>query len=97
MPSSLMSFLSDKEPTKGQNELMEKLVLEDGPEHMISVWHEHVKNAGDSEAGRGGGGSANAAGSTVGEGHSDLDSHVGRWRVSTDGRRHIESLAQGPA
>ena len=52
----------------------------------------------------GGGGSANAAGGndgagggTVGEGRSDLDSHVGRRRESTDSRRRVESLAQGSA
>ena len=69
-----------------------------------SVWREHVaKKSG--EAGRsGGGGIANAAGGndgaaggTVGERRSDLDSHVGRRRVSTDSRRRVESLAQGSA
>jgi hypothetical protein len=105
MPSSPMppSFPSGKGPAKGRNDLVEKLVLEDGPERTISVWREHVKHVG--EAGRGGGGaSANAAGGddgaaagTGGEGRSDLDSHVGRRRVSTDSRRRVDSLAQGSA
>jgi hypothetical protein len=107
MPSSPqpLSFPSGKGPAKGRNDLVEKLVLEDGPERTISVWREHVKNIG--EAGRGGGGaSANPAGGddgaaagtgTGGEGRSDLDSHVGRRRVSTDSRRRVDSLAQGSA
>lgn len=106
MPSSSPlppSFPSGKGPAKGRNDLVEKLVLEDGPERTISVWREHVKNVG--EAGRGGGGgSANAAGGddgaaagTGGEGRGDLDSHVGRRRVSTDSRRRVDSLAQGSA
>ncbi len=110
MPSSPMppplSFPSGKGPAKGRNDLVEKLVLEDGPERTISVWREHVAKRA-SEAGRGGGGGgggANAAGGddgvpggTGGEGRSDLDSHVGRRRVSTDSRRRVESLAQGSA
>lgn len=105
MPSSPLpaplSFPSGKGPAKGRNDLVEKLVLEDGPERTISVWREHVKKVG--EAGRGGGGGANAAGGddgvagTGGEGRSDLDSHVGRRRVSTDSRRRVDSLAQGSA
>jgi hypothetical protein len=107
MPSSPqpLSFPSGKGPAKGRNDLVEKLVLEDGPERTISVWREHVKNIG--EAGRGGGGaSANPTGGddgaaagtgTGGEGRSDLDSHVGRRRVSTDSRRRVDSLAQGSA
>jgi hypothetical protein len=110
MPSSPLplplSFPSGKGPAKGRNDLVEKLVLEDGPQRTVSVWREHVaKNAG--EAGRGGGGgvgSANAAGGdaaaaagTGGEGRSDLDSHVGRRRVSTDSRRRVDSLVQGSA
>jgi hypothetical protein len=86
MPSSplLLSFPSGKGPTKGRNDLVEKLVLEGGPERTISFWRERVaKKAG--EASRGGGGSsANAAGgddgsagSAGGERRSDLDSHVG--------------------
>jgi hypothetical protein len=35
MPFSPMSFPSGKEPTKGWNELVEKMTLEDGPEHTI--------------------------------------------------------------
>ena len=106
MPSSPQPplFPSGKGPAKGRNDLVEKLVLEDGPDRTISVWREHVKSTG--EAGRGGGGgSANAPGGddaaaaagTGGEGRSDLDSHVGRRRVSTDSRRRVDSLAQGSA
>ena len=116
MPTSPLplpvSFPPGRGPAKGRNDLVEKLVLEDGPERTISVWRESVaKNA--SEAGRGGrgagagasaddgaapaaaasGGAAAAGGE--GEGRSDLDSHVGRRRVSTDSRRRVESLAQG--
>ena len=108
MPSSPLplSFPSGKGPAKGRNDLVEKLVLEDGPERTISVWREHVAKKAD-EAGRGGGGgSANtaaggddgaAAGTGGGEGRSDLDGHIGRRRVSTDSRRRVESLAQGSA
>ncbi|KAH9991260.1 hypothetical protein BJV77DRAFT_1159618 [Russula vinacea] len=47
-------------PAKGRNDLVEKLVLEDGPERTISVWRESVaKNA--SEAGRGGRGAGAGA------------------------------------
>jgi len=107
MPSSPqpLSFPSGKGPAKGRNDLVEKLVLEDGPERTVSVWREHVKKVG--EAGRGGGGaSANAAGGddgaaaaagTGGEGRSDLDSHIGRRRVSAGSRRRVESLAQESA
>lgn len=102
MPSSPQPLLfpSGKGPAKGRNDLVEKMVLEDGPERTISVWREHVKKIG--EAGRGGGGgSANPTGgddgAAAGEGHSDLDSHVGRRRVSTDSRRRVDSLAQGSA
>jgi len=104
MPSSPQrpSFPSGKGPAKGRNDLVEKLVLEDGPERTISVWREHVAKKAD-ETGRGGGG-ANATGGdggagagTGGEGRNDLDSHVGRRRVSTDSRRRVESLAQGSA
>jgi len=104
MPTSPLppSFPSGKGPAKGRNDLVEKLVLEDGPERTVSVWREHVaKKSG--EAGRGGGGgNANAAGGDDGavggtgaEGRSDLESHVGRRRVSTDSRRRVDSLAQG--
>ena len=86
-----------KGPAKGRSDLVEKLVLEDGPERTISVWREHVKTIGD--AGRGGGGGGDddvaAAADTGGEGRSELDSHVGRRRVSTDSRRRVDSLAQG--
>jgi hypothetical protein len=100
------SFPSGKGPAKGRDDLVEKLVIEDGPERTISVWREHVAKRA-SEPGRGGGGSsANAAGGdggaagdgTGGDGRSDLDSHhVGRRRVSTNSRRRVESLAQGSA
>ena len=104
MPSSPLPplFPSGKGPAKGRNDLVEKLVLEDGPDRTISVWREHVKNNG--EAGRSGGANGNAAGAddgaaggAGGEGRSELDSHVGRRRVSTDSRRRVDSLAQGSA
>ena len=93
-----LSFPSGKGPAKGRNDLVEKMVIEDGPERTISVWREHVAKDGDAGRG-GGGGSANAAGGDGGggEGRSDLDSHVGRRRVSTESRRRVESLAQGSA
>ena len=119
MPTSPLplpvSFPPGRGPAKGRNDLVEKLVLEDGPERTISVWRESVaKNA--SETGRGGrgagagvsaddgaapaaasGGGGGGGGGVAGEGEgrSDLDSHVGRRRVSTDSRRRVESLAQG--
>ena len=44
MPSSSLplSFPSGKGPAKGRDGLVEKSVLEDGPERMISVWRGHV-------------------------------------------------------
>lgn len=106
MPSSPLPplFPSGKGPAKGRNDLVEKLVLEDGPDRTISVWREHVKNIGEAGRGGGGGGGASgnaagaddgAAGGTGGEGRSELDSHVGRRRVSTESRRRVDSLAQG--
>jgi len=94
-----------KGPAKGRGELVEKLVLEDGPERTISFWRESVaKNAnghgvaatggagtGTGTGGDGGGGDAGGDG----DGRGDLDSHVGRRRVSTDSRRRVESLVQG--
>lgn len=66
-----LSSTSVKGPAKGRVDV-EKLVLEEGLEHMISVWREDVaKKAGG--AGRfGGGGDDGAATGTYGEGHSDL-------------------------
>ena len=71
LSSPLLSSTSGKGSAKGRNDV-EKLVLEEGPEHMISVWREDVaKKAGG--AGRfGGGGDDGAAAGTYGEGHSDL-------------------------
>lgn len=103
MPSSPPPFSSGKGPAKGRNDLVEKMVLEDGPERTVSVWREHVaKKAGDGSGGGSGGanvagGDDGAAGGTGGEGRSDLDSHVGRRRVSTESRRRVESLSQGSA
>lgn len=99
MPSSPPPFSSGKGPAKGRNDLVEKMVLEDGPERTVSVWREHVaKKAGDGSGGANvAGGDDGAAGGTGGEGRSDLDSHVGRRRVSTDSRRRVESLSQGSA
>jgi hypothetical protein len=39
----LLSFPSGKGPAKGQNDLVEKLVIEDGLERTISVWREGVR------------------------------------------------------
>ncbi|KAI0264061.1 hypothetical protein BGY98DRAFT_1043959, partial [Russula aff. rugulosa BPL654] len=39
----LLSFPSGKGPAKGQNDLVEKLVIEDGLERTISVWRESVR------------------------------------------------------
>jgi hypothetical protein len=104
-------FPPGRGPAKGRNDLVEKLVLEDGPERTISVWREHVAKKANETGGAGGGGgggggraSANVAahgddggagGAGDGDGRSDLDSHVGRRRVSTDSRRRVESLVQG--
>lgn len=103
-PPQPVSFPSGKGPAKGRNDLVEKLVIEDGPERTISVWREGVLKK-NGEAGRGAGGaSANTAGGddgagtgAGGEGRSELDSHVGRRRVSTESRRRVDSLAQGSA
>jgi hypothetical protein len=66
----------------GRNELVEKLVFEDGPERTISVWRENVAKGG--------------GGDREGEGRSEVDSHVGRRRVSTETsvRRRVDSVAQ---
>lgn len=102
MPSSPQPLLfpSGKGPAKGRNDLVEKLVIEDGPERTISVWRESVLKNGEAGRGGGGGSGANATGGdngAAGEGRSDLDSHVGRRRVSTESRRRVDSLAQGSA
>ena len=100
-PLPLLSS-SGKGPAMGRNQLVEKMVLEDGPERTISVWREHVsKNAKEAGGSGGAGAGANAPnGDGVangdGDGRSDLDSHVGRRRVSTDNsRRRVDSLVQG--
>lgn len=87
-PVPMPAFPSGRGPAKGRNDLVEKLVIEDGPERTISVWREHFggANARAEENGTTGGGD--------GDGRSDLDSHVGRRRVSTDSRRRVESLVQ---
>ena len=103
MPSTpLLMSPSGRGPAKGRSDLVEKLVLEDGPERTISVWREHVaKNETGGRGGRGAGasggddGAAGASATGEGEGRSELDSHVGRRRVSTDSRRRVDSLAQG--
>ena len=61
-PPSPPPFPSGKGPEKGRNDLVERLMLKDGPERTDSVWRKHfAKKAG--KAGRGGGGcSANVAG-----------------------------------
>ncbi|KAH9969803.1 hypothetical protein BC827DRAFT_1262988 [Russula dissimulans] len=105
-PPPPLPFPQGKGPAKGRGELIEKLVLEDGPERTISFWRETVaKNAnghaaaatagagGDGGGGGGGGGDAGEDG----DGRGDLDSHLGHRRVSTDSRRRVESLVQGSA
>ena len=87
------AFPSGKGPAKGRNDLVEKLVIEDGPERTVSVWREHVAKNGE-ENGTTGGGGGGGGGGGDGDGRSDLDSHVGRRRVSTDSRRRVESLVQ---
>ena len=89
------AFPSGKGPAKGRNDLVEKLVIEDGPERTVSVWREHIaKNGGAAHADENGttGGGGGGGGGGDGDGRSDLDSHVGRRRVSTDSRRRVESL-----
>ena len=51
MPSSTLplSSPSGKGLAKGRDELVEKSVLEDGPERTISVWREHVAGGTDGE------------------------------------------------
>ncbi|KAH9038385.1 hypothetical protein EDB85DRAFT_2141901 [Lactarius pseudohatsudake] len=64
----LPPFPPGKGPAAGRNDLVEKKVLEDGPERTISVWREDVAKS-SSEAGDG-----------DGDIRSDLDSHAGRRR-----------------
>ncbi|KAI0297746.1 hypothetical protein BC826DRAFT_153018 [Russula brevipes] len=91
-PPPHLPFPPGRGPAKGRNELVEKLVLEDGPDRTVSVWREQIAKNGN-EAAPGGSG----AGADGNDGRSDLDSHVGRRRVSADSRRRVESLSQGPA
>ena len=82
----LPPFPPGKGPAAGRSDMVEKKVLEDGPERTISVWREGVaKNS--SEVGDG-------------DGRSELDSHVGRRRrveshvtgsVKSKGHRSKES------
>ncbi|KAI9464947.1 hypothetical protein BJY52DRAFT_1392799 [Lactarius psammicola] len=65
-PAPLPPFPPGKGPAAGRNDLVEKKVLEDGPERTISVWREDVAK------------SASEAGDGDGDGRSDLDSHAGR-------------------
>jgi len=53
-----------------------------------------VRPAGSANAA---GGDDGAAGGTGGEGRSDLDSHVGRRKVSTYSRRRVKLFAQRSA
>ena len=103
-PVTMPAYSSGKGPAKGRNDLVEKLVIEDGPERTISVWREHVakKGTGANVVAQGeengitttGGGGGGGGGGGDGDGRSELDSHVGRRRVSTDSRRRVESLVQ---
>ncbi|KAI0304257.1 hypothetical protein B0F90DRAFT_1666797 [Multifurca ochricompacta] len=77
----LPPFPIGKGPAMGRNDLIEKKVLEDGPERTISFWREDVA-INSSEAGNG-----------DGDDRSYADSHAGRRRVSTESRRRVESLA----
>ncbi|KAI0056543.1 hypothetical protein BV25DRAFT_1562483 [Artomyces pyxidatus] len=64
-----------KAPTAGRVDLVQKKVLEDGPERTISVWREGVAK------------SASEQGDGEGEVKSEVDSHAGRRRVSVDERK----------
>jgi hypothetical protein len=83
-------FSPGRGPAMGRTDLVEKLVFEDGPERTISVWRENVAKRGG-EGGGGGGG-----GDREGEGRSEVNSHAGRRRVSTETsvRRRVDSVAQ---
>jgi hypothetical protein len=93
-------FPSSRGPAKGRNDLVEKLVIEDGPERTISVWRESVaKNANETSAGTAAvvtHGDVGGSGGGGGDGRSELDNHVGRRKVSAGSRRRVESLVQGP-
>ncbi|KAN0129532.1 hypothetical protein V8E53_012714 [Lactarius tabidus] len=65
-PMPLPPFPPGKGPAAGRSDMVEKKVLEDGPERTISVWREGVLKS-SSEAGDG-------------DGRSELDSHAGRRR-----------------
>ncbi|KAH8998396.1 hypothetical protein EDB92DRAFT_2111542 [Lactarius akahatsu] len=67
-PAAAPPFPPGKGPAAGRNDLVEKKVLEDGPERTISFWREDVAKS-SSEAGDG-----------DGDIRSDLDSHAGRRR-----------------
>ena len=64
----LPPFPPGKGPAAGRNDMVEKKVLEDGPERTISFWRETVAK------------SASEVGDGDGDGRSDLDSHAGRRR-----------------
>jgi hypothetical protein len=73
--------------TKGQNDPVEKLVLEDGPERTISVWCESCRKIAGVAGGRAGCGAVPVllvVTGGEGERRSELDSHVARRRVSMD-------------
>src|SRR6267142_1088675 len=92
-------FPSSRGPAKGRNDLVEKLVIEDGPERTISVWRESVAKHGN-ETGAGAAAVAvthgDVGGGSGGDGRSDLDNHVGRRRVRAGSRWRVDSLVQGP-
>lgn len=91
-------FSSSRGPAKGRNDLVEKLVIEDGPERTISVWRESVaKNANEAGASTAAGAThGDIGGGGGGDGRNDLDNHAGRRKVSAGSRRRVESLVQGP-
>ncbi|TFY56183.1 hypothetical protein EVG20_g9030 [Dentipellis fragilis] len=62
----------------GRNDLVQRKILEDGPERTISIWREGVAKSA----------------SELGDGEtevakSEVDSHAGRRRVSTESRRGV--------
>jgi hypothetical protein len=78
----LPPFSPGRGPPAGRSELVEKKVFEDGPERTISVWRENVAKR------------ASENGDREGGGQSEVDSHAGRRKVSTESRRRVDSLAQ---
>ncbi|KAI0252108.1 hypothetical protein BJV78DRAFT_1204796 [Lactifluus subvellereus] len=90
LPPLAPPFSSGRGPAMGRGELVEKKVFEDGPERTISVWRENVAK----KAGETGGDRDRDRGEREGDGRSEVDSHAGRRRVSTESRRRVESLAQ---